>query len=142
VTQPSKTLHATCVSLDGRGLLILGPSGVGKSGLALALISRGAALVSDDRTRLTVVGDQLVANCPNPDLQGMIEAYGVGILSAPAVDRTDVRLVVDLGRVETDRLPPRRKVTILGIPLDLVLQVQNVHFPDALMLYLRHGREA
>ena len=142
VTAPSDTLHATCVGLDGRGLLILGPSGAGKSALALRLISRGAALVSDDRTRLTVVGDRLVASCPNPDLAGMIEAYGIGILRAPAVDTVEVRLVVDLGQLETDRLPPRRTVTILGIDLALVLQVQNDHFPDALMLYLRHGREA
>jgi len=51
-------------------------------------------------------------------------------------------LAVDLAQVETDRLPPFRTVTILGIPLSLVLQVRNDHFPDALMLYLRHGRQA
>jgi HPr kinase/phosphorylase len=142
VTGPSDTLHATCVGLDGRGLLILGPSGAGKSALALRMIARGAVLVSDDQTRLTVQDGRLVASCPNPDLHGMIEAYGVGILRAPAVDRAEVELVVDLGQPETERLPPRRTVTILGIPVALVLQVQNDHFPDALMLYLRHGREA
>ncbi len=142
MTQASDTLHATCVGLDGRGLLILGPSGAGKSALALRLISRGAALISDDRTRLTVDAGHLVASCPNPDLQGMIEAHGVGILRAPSHASAEVRLVVDLGQVESDRLPPRRTVTILGIPVALVLQVQNDHFPDALMLYLRHGREA
>ena len=41
-------LHATCVAIGGRGLLLLGPSGSGKSDLALRLIDRGAMLVSDD----------------------------------------------------------------------------------------------
>ena len=142
MTQPSETLHATCVAVDGRGLLILGPSGAGKSALALGLVSRGAVLVSDDRTRLDVVGGTLQASCPNPDLQGMIEARGVGILRAASVPIAQVGLVVDLDQAETDRLPPLRKVTILGISVSLVLHVQNDHFPDALMLYLRHGREA
>ena len=46
-------LHATCVAVDGRGLLILGPSGSGKSALALQLIALGAQLVADDRTRVS-----------------------------------------------------------------------------------------
>ncbi|MFM7334344.1 MAG: HPr kinase/phosphorylase [Tabrizicola sp.] len=138
----TETLHATCVAVDGRGLLILGPSGAGKSALALRLIARGAVLVSDDRTRLERVNDRLQASCPNPDLQSMIEARGVGILRAPSVPKADVALVADLALHESDRLPPHRTVTILGKTVSLVLQVQNDHFPDALMLYLRHGREA
>jgi HPr kinase/phosphorylase len=142
LNQTGESLHATCVAVDGRGLLILGPSGAGKSSLALRLIALGAALVSDDQTRVTPVGGRLEASCPNPDLFGMIEARGVGLLRVPAAPVADVQLVVDLGRPETERLPQRRTVTIAGIPLALVLHVQKDHFPDALMLYLRHGREA
>jgi HPr kinase/phosphorylase len=142
VTDVSETLHVTCIAVDGRGLLILGPSGAGKSSLALRLIGLGAVLVSDDQTRVTVEGGTLQASCPNPNLMGVIEARGVGLLRAPAVPTAEVALVVDLGQPETDRLPPRRRVTILGVSLSLVLHVQNDHFPDALMLYLRHGREA
>ena len=137
-----ETLHATAVAADGRGLLILGPSGAGKSSLALRLLSLGAALVSDDQTRVAVVGDKLSATCPNPDLAGLIEVRGVGILRAPALPGAVVSLVVDLGQPEQDRLPPRREVTILGVRLPLVLHPQNDHFPDALMLYLRNGRQA
>ncbi|MDZ4087945.1 MAG: serine kinase [Tabrizicola sp.] len=137
-----ETLHATAVAVDGRGLLILGPSGAGKSSLALRLLSLGAVLVSDDQTRVAVVGEDLSATCPNPDLAGLIEVRGVGILRAPAQPDAVVSLVVDLGQPEPDRLPPRREVTILGIRLPLVLHPQNDHFPDALMLYLRHGRQA
>lgn len=142
MTETSEVLHATCVSVEGRGLLILGPSGSGKSALALQLMSRGAVLVSDDRTRVTHTGDRLVATCPNTDLSGLIEARGIGLLRAPAQASVPLALAVDLGQAETDRLPLYRHVTILGVSLSLVLQVQNDHFPDALMLYLRHGRQA
>lgn len=135
-------LHASCVAVDGRGLLILGPSGAGKSALAIRLISLGAVLVSDDRTRVMPTAGQLHASCPNPELRGLVEARGLGILRAPFDVSVALALAVDLGQREPDRLPPRRKVTILGIPLSLVLHPQNDHFPDALMLYLRHGRQA
>lgn len=142
MTATGEILHATCIAVEGRGLLILGPSGAGKSSLALRLSSFGAALVSDDLTRVAVVGDELLATCPNADLQGLIEVRGVGLLRALSVPSAVIRLVVDLGQPETDRLPPRREVTIQGVQLPLVLHPQNDHLPDALMLYLRHGRQA
>ncbi len=91
---------------------------------------------------VTATGGRLVATCPNPALQGLIEARGIGILRAPVYDAVDLALAIDLARPEPDRLPPRRTVTMLGIALPLVLHPQNDHFPDALMLYLRHGRQA
>ena len=139
---PGDTLHATCVAVGEKGLLILGPSGSGKSALALRLIALGALLVSDDRTRVEARDGRLWATCPNPDLAGLIEARGVGVLRAPVRPTTTLDLAADLGQVESDRLPPRRAITISGLPIPLVLQARNAHFPDALMLYLRHGREA
>ncbi len=138
----SEILHASCVAAEGRGLLILGPSGAGKSALAIRLIVLGAALVSDDRTRIVVAGDTLQASCPNPDLRGLVESRGLGLLRAPTVESAELVLAIDLGQPERERLPPFRTVTILGRPISLVLQPQNDHFPDALMLYLRHGRQA
>lgn len=135
-------LHASCVAVDGRGLLILGPSGSGKSGLAIRMIALGALLVSDDRTRVTREDGGLRASCPSPTGEGLIESRGVGLLRAPRAESVPLALVVDLGQPETDRLPPFRTVTILGSALPLVLHAQNDHFPDALMLYLRHGRQA
>lgn len=138
----SEILHASCVAVEGHGLLILGPSGAGKSALAIRLIALGAELVSDDQTRVTASDGTLVASCPSPNIRGLVEARGIGLLRAPTVDRADLVLAVDLGQTESDRLPPFRTVTILGCALSLVLHPQNDHFPDALMLYLRHGRQA
>lgn len=140
MTAPSETLHASCVAVDGRGLLILGPSGAGKSSLALRMMALGAALVADDRTEVAVQAGTLIARCP-PPIRGLIEARGLGLMRAPFVDSAAVSLVADLSRVEDHRLPPARSITILGCDLSLVLQVQNDHFPAALMLYLRHGRQ-
>lgn len=141
MTPGPEILHATCVAVDGRALLILGPSGSGKSALGLKLISLGARLVADDRTEVAVKGGALVARCPAP-IAGLIEARGLGILHAPATEEAEVVLVADLGQSEDQRLPPVRRITILGCDVHLVLQVRNDHFPDALMLYLRHGRQA
>jgi HPr kinase/phosphorylase len=141
VTADSEILHASCVAVDGRGLLILGRSGAGKSALALRLIALGARLVADDRTALTAHAGRLTATCPAA-IKGLIEARGIGLLRAPTLDEAEIALVVDLDRTEDQRLPPRRKITILGCEADLVLHAQNDHFPAALMLYLRHGRQA
>jgi HPr kinase/phosphorylase len=142
VTTDRQILHATCVAAGGRGLLILGPSGAGKSSLALRLISLGALLISDDRTLVTASQGRLTATCLRSAISGLIEARGVGILRSPTQESAELALVADLGQRETERLPPTRTVTILGCTLSLVLQAQNDHFPDALMLYLRHGRQA
>jgi len=134
-------LHASCVALNGRGLLITGPSGSGKSSLALQLMALGADLIADDQTEVSHDGTALVARCP-ATLRGLIEARGVGILRADPADRAVVTLVADLSQLETDRLPPRRRVTILGCEVDLVLRVQDHHFHQAVMLYLARGRHA
>lgn len=134
-------LHAGCVALDGRGLLILGPSGSGKSALALALLARGARLVADDQSLLHRRGDRLVASSP-PALSGLIEARGVGILRAPPLAEAEIALAVDLGQAEPDRLPPRRTYTCLGLPVDLVFGAGNAHLTDALLQFLRGGRHA
>ena len=136
---PLLTLHATCVSVEGRGLLITGPSGSGKSSLALSLMALGARLVADDRTILELRDGALWARCP-PSLRGLIEARGLGLLNATPQDRTSVVLAVDLSVSETERLPPHRNVIYLGRTVDLVHAQQTPHFPAALLQYLREGR--
>jgi HPr kinase/phosphorylase len=132
-------LHATCVAVEGRGVLITGPSGAGKSALALQMMSFGARLVADDRVALSRREGALWAACP-PAIAGMIEARGVGLLNAEPLPGAEVVLAVDLGQVETMRLPPRREVTYLERRVDLVFGQDAPHFPASLMLYLRAGR--
>lgn len=136
----AETLHASSVALGpDRGLLVLGPSGSGKSALALRLMALGAHLVADDRTEIIATDGALYATCPAA-ITGLIEARGVGLLTAPALPRARLILAVDLGQSEPDRLPAFRSVTILGTALPLVLGSRSAHFPAALLCYLQGGR--
>ena len=135
------TLHATTVALDGRALLIRGASGSGKSALALMLMAWGAGLVADDRTRVLRRENALWAECP-PTIRGRIEARGLGILSAAPVPAARLAAVVDLDEAETERLPPFRTVTLLGLPLPLILRSDGLSFPAGLLQYLKGERSA
>jgi HPr kinase/phosphorylase len=141
VAVPQDIVHATCVAINKRGLLILGPSGSGKSSLGLALMALGARLVSDDRTTLTNRAGKLVAKCP-PAIRGLIEARGIGLIRASAQASATVSLVVDLGQQESDRLPPFRHTSLCGLDCDLVLGQKTPHFPSFLLAYMMGGRQA
>jgi HPr kinase/phosphorylase len=135
-------LHASCVALSGRGLLITGASGSGKSGLALELIARGARLVADDRVWLFAGRDgRLMARAPTA-LKGLIEARGMGLLRATVLRSAPVWGVVDLDRAETERLPPARWQTLLGHDVPLLRVAPGPHFAAALIQFVRHGRMA
>ena len=101
----------------------------------------GATLVADDQTEILLEEGRVMARCPQ-NLNGVIEARGIGLLTAPASGPAEIALVADLGQPEPDRLPPRRKVTILGRELDLVLGRGNDHFPAAVLCYLQGTRQA
>ena len=77
-------VHASCVAWKGRGLLIGGPVGSGKSSLALQLMAFGADLIADDRTALSADRDGPPVAAPVAPIAGLIEARGVGILPADA----------------------------------------------------------
>lgn len=137
----TETLHATCVTLNGCGVLILGASGTGKSALGLELMALGAGLVADDRTILTRDHDALIASCP-PEIHGLIEARGVGLLAADTVSNAKISLIVDLDQVETERLPPKRQRSYLNLPIDLVFGSTSRHFPFGVLQILRAKRVA
>lgn len=134
-------LHASCVAVGGRGLLILGPSGSGKSSLALQMIGLGAILVADDQVEVTRVGPSLVAGAP-PALAGLIEARGVGLLRAETVTGVPLHLAVDLGQPAPPRLPDWHGIMVLETRIDLVKAPLNAHLPAALLLHMRGGRQA
>ncbi len=136
-----ETVHASAVAVSGRAALIRGAAGSGKSALALALLSRGARLVADDRTRLARRGVDVLAWAP-PAILGLVEARGVGLLRAAPAPPCRLALVVDLDRAEPDRLPPQRHCDVLGIALPLVLGAGNPHISDAIGLLLASGGRA
>lgn len=109
------TVHAGCVAIGGRGILIGGRSGSGKSDLALRLIDRGAKLVSDDYTLLRGEGGRLLVSAP-ANIAGRIEVRGVGIVPMDAAAEVPLCLFIDLDGVP-ERLPEPRSVTFLGLTL-------------------------
>ncbi len=108
-------MHASCVSIAGRGVLLTGASGAGKSDLALRLIDRGARLVSDDYTDLRADSGQLVATAPDT-IAGLIELRGLGLIRVSALPETVVHLLVELD-TPVERLPEPRETVIAGVPL-------------------------
>lgn len=97
-----QTLHGTVVDVAGAGVLLLGPSGSGKSDLALRLIDRGATLVADDQFLTRPSRRGMVAFAPD-SIYGLLEVRGLGILSIPAIKSTIVNLVVNL--MASDQVP-------------------------------------
>jgi serine kinase of HPr protein (carbohydrate metabolism regulator) len=115
----SETVHASTVASDGRAVLISGPSGSGKSDLALRLLDRGFTLVSDDQTIVRRDGDRLVASAP-PTIKGKLEIRGIGIVEMNTIEDVPVALFVELTS-EIMRLPDdRRERPLLGVNLPLV----------------------
>ncbi len=131
-------LHAVMMDVLGMGVLITGDSGVGKSELALELISRGHGLVADDIVEIARVSpNTLEARCP-PMLRDFLEVRGLGVLNIRTVfgetacrRKMPLKLVVNLirpqkGAVEIDRLPlGAESQDILDIP------VRKVNIPVA-----------
>jgi len=99
----SVNIHASCVSIVGLGVLLLGASGAGKSALALRLIDGGAELVADDRCNLFARRGKLYASAP-ASIAGLLELRGIGIVAMPYAKSVGVAMAVRLGQNQ-QRLP-------------------------------------
>lgn len=106
-------LHATAIAIADAAVLLVGPSGSGKSDLALRLIDRGAGLISDDQVVVEAVAQGLVARAP-VSLRGLLEIRGLGIVRLPWVPSARVRLVADLA-TPPDRMPAPLHQRIAGV---------------------------
>lgn len=131
-------LHASCVSVNGNGVLICGPAGSGKSSLALNLIALGAELVADDQTLIRRENKNLIARCPET-ISHLIEARGLGILTPPTRSDVALTLVVDLETVQSQRVPLPEAYELFGITLPLFRRAPLDAFSAALYILARDG---
>lgn len=107
-------VHASCIAFEGKGVLLRGPPGAGKSDLALRAIEAGARLVADDLVALNLRGDRVWARAL-PRADGRLEVRGVGIVRLPALDGAELVLLADLAGPE--RLPEPDFEPVLGRPV-------------------------
>jgi serine kinase of HPr protein (carbohydrate metabolism regulator) len=113
----TERLHASCISIGSRGVLLLGKSGSGKSDLALRLMARGAMLVADDQVILSEENKALIASV-DPSIRGLIEIHGVGLVKFPVANNIPVRLAVNLVQLEQmEHIPNPQTYETLGIKL-------------------------
>lgn len=107
-------VHASCIAFEGQGVLLRGPSGSGKSDLALRAVEAGAELVADDLVMLGLRDGRVWAS-PLPQAGGRLEVRGVGIVRLPALDGAPLVLIADLAAPE--RLPEPCFEPVLGVPV-------------------------
>ena len=103
-------IHASCAAREGQGVLLLGPSGSGKSDLLLRLLDHGFALVADDRVDL----EGGLASAP-PRIAGLLEVRGIGLVQWPHLPSAPVMLAIELGT--GGRMPARGRYELLSCPL-------------------------
>lgn len=115
----SKPMQATCVAIGGRGVLIEGPSGSGKSSLALTLIDRGAQFVGDDGVLVRRSRGRLIA-APHPRIRGLIEVRNLGILTFPCLDQVAIALVVKLDPDAPRFIEEAERIELEGVEIPML----------------------
>ena len=120
----SETIHASCVAIGGRAVLLAGRSGVGKSDLTLRLIDRGAVLVSDDYTQL-LRRDGTLRATPPATIAGRIEVRGIGIVEMPHVADVPVALLIECD-APVVRMPERatRRLAGVDVPVGILAPLE------------------
>ena len=115
----SLVMHASCVDVNGSGVLIVGRSGSGKSSLAINLLALGSKLVADDQCELVRKNNSFRISKP-ASLPKSIEIRGVGLVSVPMVKETSLDWVVNMDEVEKERMPTPQFTEIGGFRVPTV----------------------
>ena len=130
---PTILVHGTMMNIYGKGVLITGKSGVGKSELALDLINRGHMLIADDLVELAHVNNYIKCSAPE-NIKGMLEVRGVGIIDIKRafgghsfLNSCNLDFIINLVSSEeydkhnNDRLnPTNKKHTYFDIPRNIL----------------------
>lgn len=128
---PTDSVYGVMMSIYGRGIMIMGNSGIGKSELALDLINRGHMLVADDRVDVTRVHTNLLCQAPEL-LKQKLEIRGLGIVDVTRMfganaylNKCNMDFVIKLVKFsetsENDRLNPiNETIDILGLQIPML----------------------
>ena len=107
-------IQATAISYQKHAILIQGPSGTGKTSLALQLIERGAHLIGDDIVEVFIKNKQLYCKSEEK-LKGVVEVRGLGLVAGLKVSKpAPVLCVIRLHKKSTERLPKKKTISLLN----------------------------
>ena len=143
MTQTQQLVHGCCFHYEGIGVLLTGESGIGKTGLMLSMLERGAKLVADDQVLLSLGDNKLLASAP-ASLKGIVELSGLAVVEMNDVlEQTAVDIHIHLTAELTDRIADLdKKSHFLGTSiLQLELYAQDSHLPQKLSHFLTAWRE-
>ncbi|OJU52790.1 MAG: hypothetical protein BGO03_04040 [Mesorhizobium sp. 61-13] len=135
-----RNLHATAVVLGERGIVIVGPSGAGKTTLALALLDHFiglggfARLIADDQLFVSVAGGRVVCNAP-PPIAGLAEVHGIGPQPVAYERSAVIDLCLELVEGKPERFQDEASLTIDGISIPKI-RVPARNVPGALQVVL------
>lgn len=134
----AELVHATAVAVDGRGLLITGAPGRGKTTLAFEMLALGATLISDDQVVATPAGAQTHLSAPTR-LAGLIEFRGAGILRLQETTEAPLFLIADLDRAPGERMPSLTTRDLCAAPQPVILCRDRSGLAAILTMVLRAG---
>ena len=116
----TQNIHATCISINKKGVLFLGKSGAGKSDMALRLIaSQKAKLVADDRVEIWIQKNRLKARAPI-QIKNLLEVRNVGIIEIKSLSSVYIELAIELTNEKLERMPEEAFYEIEGLKIPLI----------------------
>ena len=134
----SKIIHASSIDINGKGVVILGKSGAGKSNLAIKLISMGAKLISDDQTHFKFKENKIIISKPETT-PNFIEARGIGLIKVPFVVSSKLFCFVKITNLELNRLPNAKNKYCFGKKIKLMEFNPFYNNESALFMSIRYG---